>query len=126
MDLSCNELTEIQLPDSLPATLQELDLTGNNSLMLEHKTLNLFRYINPDQALMLWLQKNNRFTRRQYTANVMPFVPYGAFTMCLVAVFSNIATLKLDQKSAATAADVLSASTPWNHGYSEMSGQRNK
>uniref|UniRef100_H3C8S0 PH domain leucine-rich repeat-containing protein phosphatase 2 n=1 Tax=Tetraodon nigroviridis TaxID=99883 RepID=H3C8S0_TETNG len=81
VDLSCNELTEIQVPDSLPATLQELDLTGNSSLMLEHNTLNLF---------------------------------------------SNIATLKLDQKSAATAADVLSASTPWSHGYSEMSGHRNK
>ncbi|XP_041795400.1 PH domain leucine-rich repeat-containing protein phosphatase 2 [Chelmon rostratus] len=81
VDLSCNELTEIQLPDSLPATLQELDLTGNSSLMLEHKTLNLF---------------------------------------------SHITTLKLDQKSTTTAGDVLSASTPWNHGYSEMSGQRNK
>ncbi|XP_039985985.1 PH domain leucine-rich repeat-containing protein phosphatase 2 isoform X1 [Xiphias gladius] len=81
VDLSCNELTEIQLPDSLPATLQELDLTGNSSLMLEHKTLNLF---------------------------------------------SHITTLKLDQKSTTTAGDSLSASTPWNHGYSEMSGQRNK
>nr|XP_046242770.1 PH domain leucine-rich repeat-containing protein phosphatase 2 isoform X2 [Scatophagus argus] len=81
VDLSCNELTEIQLPDSLPATLQELDLTGNCSLMLEHKTLNLF---------------------------------------------SHITTLKLDQKSTTTAGDSLSTSTPWNHGYSEMSGQRNK
>ncbi|XP_071344488.1 PH domain leucine-rich repeat-containing protein phosphatase 2 isoform X2 [Trachinotus anak] len=81
VDLSCNELTEIQLPDSLPATLQELDLTGNSSLMLEHKTLNLF---------------------------------------------SHITTLKLDQKSTTIAGDSLSASTPWNHGYSEMSGQRNK
>lgn len=126
MDLSCNELTEIQLPESLPATLQELDLTGNNSLMLEHKTLNLFRYINPEQAIILCLAKNDKFTRVQYPASVMPFVLYGAFTICLVAVFSNIATLKLDQKSAATAADVLSASTPWNHGYSEMSGHRNK
>nr|XP_020462839.1 PH domain leucine-rich repeat-containing protein phosphatase 2 isoform X3 [Monopterus albus] len=81
VDLSCNELTEIQLTDSLPATLQEIDLTGNNSLMLEHKTLNLF---------------------------------------------SNITTLKLDQKSTMTPRDSLSASTPWNHGYSEMSGQRNK
>ncbi|XP_071387754.1 PH domain leucine-rich repeat-containing protein phosphatase 2 [Centroberyx affinis] len=81
VDLSCNELTEILLPDSLPATLHELDLTGNSSLMLEHKTLNLF---------------------------------------------SHITTLKLDQKSAMTAGDSLSASTPWNHGYSEMSGQRNK
>ncbi|XP_068174471.1 PH domain leucine-rich repeat-containing protein phosphatase 2 [Antennarius striatus] len=81
VDLSCNELTEIQLPDSLPATLQELDLTGNSSLMLEHKTLNLF---------------------------------------------SHITTLKLDQKSTATTGDSVSVSTPWNHGYSEMSGQRNK
>ncbi|XP_060894430.1 PH domain leucine-rich repeat-containing protein phosphatase 2 isoform X1 [Labrus mixtus] len=81
VDLSCNELTEIQLPESLPATLQELDLTGNSSLMLEHKTLN---------------------------------------------VFSHITTLKLDQKSTTTPGDSLSASTPWNHGYSEMSGQRNK
>ncbi|XP_054470250.1 PH domain leucine-rich repeat-containing protein phosphatase 2 isoform X2 [Anoplopoma fimbria] len=81
VDLSCNELTEIQLPESLPSTLQELDLTGNSSLMLEHKTLNLF---------------------------------------------SHITTLKLDQKSTTTAGDTQSASTPWNHGYSEMSGQRNK
>lgn len=43
VDLSCNELTEIQLAESLPATLQELDLTGNSNLILEHKTLNLFR-----------------------------------------------------------------------------------
>ncbi|XP_068613253.1 PH domain leucine-rich repeat-containing protein phosphatase 2 [Brachionichthys hirsutus] len=81
VDLSCNELTEIQLPDSLPATLQELDLTGNSSLMLEHKTLNLF---------------------------------------------SHITTLKLDQKSTAATGDSVTVSTPWTHGYSEMSGQRNK
>ncbi|XP_034046100.1 PH domain leucine-rich repeat-containing protein phosphatase 2 [Thalassophryne amazonica] len=81
VDLSCNELTEIQLPDSLPASLQELDLTGNTSLMLEHKTLNLF---------------------------------------------SHITTLKLDQKSTMTGGDPLSTSAPWNHSYSEMSGQRNK
>ncbi|KAM9817665.1 PH domain leucine-rich repeat-containing protein phosphatase 2 [Neosynchiropus ocellatus] len=81
VDLSCNELTEIQLPDSLPPSLQELDLTGNSSLMLEHKTLNLF---------------------------------------------SHITTLKLDQKSSTTPGDVLSTSPPWNHGFSEMTGQRNK
>ncbi|KAM6943240.1 PH domain leucine-rich repeat-containing protein phosphatase 2 [Xenentodon cancila] len=80
VDLSCNELTEIQLPDSLPPTLQELDLTGNSCLVLEHKTLNLF---------------------------------------------SHITTLKLDQKST-TSGDSASSSTPWNHGYTEMSGQRNK
>ncbi|XP_077420365.1 PH domain leucine-rich repeat-containing protein phosphatase 2 [Vanacampus margaritifer] len=80
VDLSCNELTEIQLPESLPPSLQDLDLTGNSSLMLEHKTLNLF---------------------------------------------SHITTLKLDQKSTATG-DSQNASAPWSHGYSEMSGQRNK
>ena len=40
--------------------------------------------------------------------------------------FSHITTLKLDQKSTTAAGDSLSTSTPWNHGYSEMSGQRNK
>ncbi|XP_030621614.1 PH domain leucine-rich repeat-containing protein phosphatase 2 [Chanos chanos] len=81
VDVSCNELTEIMLPDSLPATLQELDLTGNSNLMLEHKTLNLF---------------------------------------------SHITTLKLDQKPVNTAGDSQSLSTFWEHGYAEMSGQRNK
>ncbi|KAI1889934.1 hypothetical protein AGOR_G00168020 [Albula goreensis] len=81
VDLSCNNLTEILLPDSLPSTLQELDLSGNRSLMLEHKTLNLF---------------------------------------------SHITTLKLDQKPAVMAGDSMSSATLWRHGYSEMSGQRNK
>lgn len=45
VDLSCNELTEIQLPESLPPSLQDLDLTANSSLTLEHKTLNLFSHI---------------------------------------------------------------------------------
>ncbi|KAG9352502.1 hypothetical protein JZ751_020916 [Albula glossodonta] len=81
VDLSCNNLTEILLPDSLPPTLQELDLSGNRSLMLEHKTLNLF---------------------------------------------SHITTLKLDQKPAVMTGDSMSSATLWRHGYSEMSGQRNK
>lgn len=44
VDLSCNDLTEILIPESLPATLQDLDLTGNTNLVLEHKTLDTFRY----------------------------------------------------------------------------------
>lgn len=43
VDLSCNELTEILIPEALPAALQELDLTGNTNLVLEHKTLDIFR-----------------------------------------------------------------------------------
>ncbi|XP_052006771.1 PH domain leucine-rich repeat-containing protein phosphatase 2-like [Xyrauchen texanus] len=81
VDVSCNEQTEILLPDSLPSTLQELDLTGNSSLILEHKTLNLF---------------------------------------------SNISTLKLDQRPAVTTGDAQGSSTLWDHGYAEMCGQRNK
>ncbi|XP_061078527.1 PH domain leucine-rich repeat-containing protein phosphatase 2-like [Conger conger] len=81
VDLSCNELREVVLSDAVPATLQELDLTGNCSLGLEHQTLNLF---------------------------------------------SHIATLKLDQKPAVTVGDSLGSSTRWNHGYSELSGHRNK
>lgn len=43
VDLSCNELTEILIPEALPAALQELDLSGNTNLVLEHKTLEIFR-----------------------------------------------------------------------------------
>ncbi|MGH0132254.1 UNVERIFIED_CONTAM: hypothetical protein FKN15_049491 [Acipenser sinensis] len=81
VDLSCNELTEILLPDLLPPTLQELDLSGNTNLILDHKTLN---------------------------------------------IFSHIATLKLDQKPLMSAGESMGSSTLWNHGYSEMTGQRNK
>ncbi|XP_026863257.2 PH domain leucine-rich repeat-containing protein phosphatase 2 isoform X2 [Electrophorus electricus] len=83
VDVSCNELTEILLPDSVPTALQELDLTGNSNLMLEHKTLNMF---------------------------------------------SHISTLRLDQKltPAPSAGDAQGLSAPWDHGYAELSGQRNK
>ncbi|KAF5901334.1 PH domain leucine-rich repeat-containing protein phosphatase 2, partial [Clarias magur] len=81
VDVSCNELTEIILPDCVPSTLQELDLSGNSSLMLEHKTLNMF---------------------------------------------SHITTLKLDQKPSQSAADSQASCVLWDHGYAEMSGQRNK
>ncbi|KPP65123.1 hypothetical protein Z043_116481 [Scleropages formosus] len=39
VDLSCNELSEVTLPENLPPKLQELDLTGNPRLALDHKTL---------------------------------------------------------------------------------------
>uniref|UniRef100_A0A669B0B7 PH domain and leucine rich repeat protein phosphatase 1 n=1 Tax=Oreochromis niloticus TaxID=8128 RepID=A0A669B0B7_ORENI len=39
VDLSCNELTEVTLPEILPSKLQELDLTGNPRLSLDHKSL---------------------------------------------------------------------------------------
>ncbi|XP_048402792.2 PH domain leucine-rich repeat-containing protein phosphatase 2-like isoform X1 [Stegostoma tigrinum] len=45
VDLSCNELTEILMPETLPATLQELDLAGNTNLVLDHKTLEIFSHI---------------------------------------------------------------------------------
>ncbi|XP_056356822.1 PH domain leucine-rich repeat-containing protein phosphatase 2 isoform X2 [Oenanthe melanoleuca] len=45
VDLSCNELTEILIPEALPGALQELDLSGNANLVLEHKTLDIFSHI---------------------------------------------------------------------------------
>ncbi|XP_056270208.1 PH domain leucine-rich repeat protein phosphatase 1-like [Pseudoliparis swirei] len=45
VDLSCNELTEVTLPETLPQKLQELDLTGNPRLNLDHKSLELFNNI---------------------------------------------------------------------------------
>ncbi|XP_036376831.1 PH domain leucine-rich repeat-containing protein phosphatase 1-like [Megalops cyprinoides] len=45
VDLSCNELSEITLPENLPPKLQELDLTGNPRLILDHKTLELLNNI---------------------------------------------------------------------------------
>ncbi|CAI9539691.1 unnamed protein product [Staurois parvus] len=53
VDLGCNELSEITLPETLPPKLQELDLTGNARLLLDHKTLELLnsniRYFKVDQ-----------------------------------------------------------------------------
>ncbi|XP_040841022.1 PH domain leucine-rich repeat-containing protein phosphatase 1 [Ochotona curzoniae] len=45
VDLSCNELSEVTLPENLPPKLQELDLTGNPRLVLDHKTLELLNNI---------------------------------------------------------------------------------
>ncbi|XP_077440334.1 PH domain leucine-rich repeat-containing protein phosphatase 1-like isoform X2 [Vanacampus margaritifer] len=45
VDLSCNELTEMTLPPSLPPKLQELDLKGNPRLNLDHKSLELLNNI---------------------------------------------------------------------------------
>ncbi|ERE73753.1 PH domain leucine-rich repeat protein phosphatase 1-like protein [Cricetulus griseus] len=45
VDLSCNELSEISLPENLPPKLQELDLTGNPRLALDHRSLELLNNI---------------------------------------------------------------------------------
>ncbi|XP_010794535.1 PH domain leucine-rich repeat-containing protein phosphatase 1-like [Notothenia coriiceps] len=45
VDLSCNELTEVTLPETLPQKLQDLDLTGNPRLNLDHKSLELLNNI---------------------------------------------------------------------------------
>ncbi|KAI1901335.1 hypothetical protein AGOR_G00033250 [Albula goreensis] len=45
VDVSCNELSEVTLPEILPSKLQELDLTGNPRLNLDHKTLELLNNI---------------------------------------------------------------------------------
>ncbi|KAL4630989.1 PH domain leucine-rich repeat-containing protein phosphatase 1-like [Arapaima gigas] len=45
VDLACNELSELTLPENLPPKLQELDLTGNPRLLLDHKILELLNNI---------------------------------------------------------------------------------
>ncbi|KAK0136080.1 PH domain leucine-rich repeat-containing protein phosphatase 1 [Merluccius polli] len=45
VDVSCNEIAEVSLPETLPAKLQELDLTGNPRLTLDHKSLELLNNI---------------------------------------------------------------------------------
>uniref|UniRef100_A0A8C9SUH8 PH domain leucine-rich repeat-containing protein phosphatase 2 n=1 Tax=Scleropages formosus TaxID=113540 RepID=A0A8C9SUH8_SCLFO len=50
VDLSCNELSEVTLPENLPPKLQELDLTGNPRLALDHKTLDNIRCFRIDQS----------------------------------------------------------------------------
>ncbi|XP_066438656.1 PH domain leucine-rich repeat-containing protein phosphatase 2 [Eleutherodactylus coqui] len=45
VDLSCNSLMEIPAPDTLPPALQELDLKGNNDLVLDHQLHDIFSHI---------------------------------------------------------------------------------
>ncbi|CAH2324027.1 PH domain leucine-rich repeat-containing phosphatase 2 isoform X1 [Pelobates cultripes] len=80
VDLSCNSLTEILPPETLPPALHELDLKGNRDLALTHQLLD---------------------------------------------IFSHISILKIDHKLFPNA-DLAAPNTPWRHGLTEMSGQRNK
>uniref|UniRef100_A0A8D0CWQ9 PH domain leucine-rich repeat-containing protein phosphatase 1-like n=1 Tax=Sander lucioperca TaxID=283035 RepID=A0A8D0CWQ9_SANLU len=50
VDLSCNELTEVTLPETLPQKLQELDLTGNPRLNLDHKSLDNIKCFRVDPS----------------------------------------------------------------------------
>uniref|UniRef100_A0A672F5B4 protein-serine/threonine phosphatase n=1 Tax=Salarias fasciatus TaxID=181472 RepID=A0A672F5B4_SALFA len=54
VDLSCNELSEITLPENLPPKLQELDLTGNPRLNLDHKTLEQLKYVTASGGPAVW------------------------------------------------------------------------
>ncbi|OCT82355.1 hypothetical protein XELAEV_18024881mg [Xenopus laevis] len=46
VDLSCNSLTEILVPENLPPVLRELDLQGNSDLVLSHQLLDFLRIDN--------------------------------------------------------------------------------
>uniref|UniRef100_A0AAY5KE07 protein-serine/threonine phosphatase n=1 Tax=Esox lucius TaxID=8010 RepID=A0AAY5KE07_ESOLU len=61
VDLSCNELSDIVLPENLPPKLQELDLTGNARLNLDHKTLEQLKSVSIDQRIAL----NSGLLRRE-------------------------------------------------------------
>uniref|UniRef100_UPI00398F04A9 PH domain leucine-rich repeat-containing protein phosphatase 1 isoform X2 n=1 Tax=Pristiophorus japonicus TaxID=55135 RepID=UPI00398F04A9 len=82
VDLSCNELNEITVPENLPLKLQELDLTGNPRLVLDHKTLELL---------------------------------------------NNIRCFKIDQSSTSfSVGESPGAPAVWSHGYTEVSGVKNR
>uniref|UniRef100_A0A8C1BHI8 protein-serine/threonine phosphatase n=1 Tax=Cyprinus carpio carpio TaxID=630221 RepID=A0A8C1BHI8_CYPCA len=77
VDLSCNELSEITLPDSLPPKLQELDLTGNLRLNLDHKTLDNIRCFRIDPP------------PSSFSANEAAGGPRSELVLCVAALSVN-------------------------------------
>ncbi|XP_053305347.1 PH domain leucine-rich repeat-containing protein phosphatase 2 [Spea bombifrons] len=45
VDLSCNNLMEIPIPETLPPALHDLDLKGNSELVLNHQLLDIFSHV---------------------------------------------------------------------------------
>ncbi|KAG9336915.1 hypothetical protein JZ751_030028 [Albula glossodonta] len=127
LNLSANCLDAIppssQSEESL-STLQELYLTGNNlnencaALLVGHQNLRVL-HIAYNQLLSFpasKLSKLELLEELNLSGNKLKTIPSTV----------HIATLKLDQKPVMTIGDSLGSSILWNHGYSEMSGQRNK
>ncbi|KAB1256349.1 PH domain leucine-rich repeat-containing protein phosphatase 1 [Camelus dromedarius] len=113
VDLSCNELSEVTLPENLPPKLQELDLTGNPRLALDHKTLELLKF---EKRIYVALMQNE-IEVAVYTCSIL-MIPVPS-----ISLVSNIRCFKIDQPSAG---DASGAPAVWSHGYTEASGVKNK
>ncbi|KAJ3593605.1 hypothetical protein NHX12_005939 [Muraenolepis orangiensis] len=105
--------------------LEELNLSGNrlrsipstvsrcrklHTLIAHSNNISLFPEILHLPEIKLDLTGNSNLQLEHKTLNL----------------FSHITTLRLDHKSAAGPADAVGTPALWKHGYSEMSGQRNK
>ncbi|KAG8437490.1 hypothetical protein GDO86_008264 [Hymenochirus boettgeri] len=70
VDLSCNRLKEILVPENLPLALHELDLQGNSELTLNHQLLELFSHIPT-------LKIENKLLTKQATDFSVPPIPWS-------------------------------------------------
>lgn len=117
VDLSCNELTEVTLPETLPPKLQELDLTGNPRRNLDHKSLELLKY-EPQRSCS---SDNYREICLTCERTGWPFVFFFPF-LC-----SNIKCFRVDPSPSAPCVNERhGAPAVWSHGYTEASGVKNK
>lgn len=78
MDLSCNELSEIALPENLPPKLQELDLTGNPRLSLDHKTLEQLKYVIASLCFFFFVL-NLKYRSDNMTPTFLPKPPFSQY-----------------------------------------------
>ncbi|XP_072452240.1 PH domain leucine-rich repeat-containing protein phosphatase 2 [Chiloscyllium punctatum] len=123
VDLSCNELTEILMPETLPATLQELDLAGNTNLVLDHKTLEIFSHIttlkidpkptvqtsDPSSAPAFWSHGYSEMAghRNKLCLSVLALDSFGDNLEALYGVFDGDRNLEIPRLLQCTVGDVL-------------------
>ncbi|TUG88273.1 PH domain leucine-rich repeat-containing protein phosphatase 2 [Bagarius yarrelli] len=150
LNVSANALEAIppssQTEESL-STLQELYLTRNNlnedcaALLVGHQNLRVL-HVAYNQLLSFpasKLSKLELLEELNVSGNKLKSVP-STVSSCKrlhtlishsnhISVFPevlNLPEIKLDQKLSLSAADSQGSSVLWDHGYAEMSGQRNK
>ncbi|XP_067905406.1 PH domain leucine-rich repeat-containing protein phosphatase 2-like isoform X1 [Heterodontus francisci] len=123
VDLSCNELTEILMPETLPATLQELDLAGNTNLVLDHKTLEIFSHIttlkidqkpsvpisDPVGAPTFWSHGYSEMAghRNKLCLSVLALDSFGDNLEALYGVFDGDRNMEIPRLLQCTVGDVL-------------------
>ncbi|XP_038662467.1 PH domain leucine-rich repeat-containing protein phosphatase 2-like isoform X1 [Scyliorhinus canicula] len=123
VDLSCNELVEILMPETLPATLQELDLAGNTNLVLDHKILEIFSHIttlkidqkptvptsDPAGAPTFWSHGYSEMAghRNKLCLSVLALDSFGDNLEALYGVFDGDRNMEIPRLLQCTVGDVL-------------------